>query len=126
MALPVLFSPEAIVEHFAGAGIHLSERELRATARRLGACRQIGKALFLTEKDLDRVIAAAAVAPEEGEDSVWQGSTGAAASGTILSPSPESAFARARERLTANSRQPKQPATKRGCVVPLSTAKKPN
>ena len=45
-------SPSAAVEKMAACGIHLSERTLRERARQLGACRVIGKAMFLMPSDI--------------------------------------------------------------------------
>jgi hypothetical protein len=120
-ALPELLSPEAVVAQFAQAGIAISERELRRRARKLRACREIGKALFFTPADVERIVAAAI--PEVPE---CPSSENEDQSGTTLSPSPESAFEEARKRLTGNSRKMLPSSTKRGSVVPLSTVRRQN
>lgn len=48
---PVL-SPAGAVESLLKSGVRVSERELRAKARRLGCYREIGRAMFFTEDDL--------------------------------------------------------------------------
>ena len=52
-------TPHAVVAILQSKGIAVSERTLREKARRLGACRIIGKAMFLMPEDIDAIIAAA-------------------------------------------------------------------
>ena len=56
-------TPEAVVSIFAAAGVRISERELRRKAREIGACCQIGKALFFTEGDVDAILEASRPCP---------------------------------------------------------------
>lgn len=53
-------SPAAVVETLGKAGVQISERELRAKARRIGCYREVGRAIFFTPADLDKLFA-----PEE-------------------------------------------------------------
>ena len=52
-------TPAMVVENMRERGIHLSERTLREFARRVGACRIIGKAMFFMPEDIEVLIAAA-------------------------------------------------------------------
>ena len=53
------FTPRAVVAILQSRGIVVSERTLREKARKLGACRVIGKAMFLMPADIDAIIEAA-------------------------------------------------------------------
>ena len=46
-------TPEEWVEVFAARGIHLSARTIRADARRLRACKMLGKAMILLPEHID-------------------------------------------------------------------------
>lgn len=48
-------TPEEWVAVFAERGIHLSARTVRADARRLGACRMLGKVMMLLPEHIDRL-----------------------------------------------------------------------
>jgi hypothetical protein len=48
-------TPEEWVKIFAARGVHLSARTVRAEARRLGACRILGKAMILLPEHIDRL-----------------------------------------------------------------------
>lgn len=48
-------TPEEWVEVFAARGIHLSARTIRADARRLRACKMLGKAMILLPEHIDRL-----------------------------------------------------------------------
>ena len=50
-------SPAKAVELFREKGIQVSERALRAKARRLGAYREIGKAMFFLPEDIVAIMA---------------------------------------------------------------------
>lgn len=52
-------TPAAVVKAFADRGVIFSERKLRELARRIGACRIIGKAMFLTPRDIEAILEAA-------------------------------------------------------------------
>lgn len=58
LALPEnqVYSPEAVVDILGKAGVKVSERELRAKARRLGCYREIGRAMFFLPEDLEVVM----------------------------------------------------------------------
>ncbi|THK35668.1 hypothetical protein EHS39_23900 [Ensifer sp. MPMI2T] len=56
-------TPAAAVAKLHAAGIHVSERPLRERARALGACRVIGKALFLLPADIETTLEAAKPKP---------------------------------------------------------------
>ena len=56
-------TPKAFVERLAKQGIIISERTLREKARQLGACRVIGKAIFLMPIDVETIVEAARVNP---------------------------------------------------------------
>src|ERR1051325_4550159 len=49
-------SPAAWCEIFAGKGLAMSERTLRAKARDLGACHVVGKAMIITPDQIDRIL----------------------------------------------------------------------
>lgn len=51
-------TPTQLVERFAKAGIHISERTLRDKARQIGAYRLIGKAMFLMPEDVEALLEA--------------------------------------------------------------------
>ena len=98
-----LYSPADLLAMFDAVGVVVSERTLRAQARRLGACRQIGNALFFTDQDVKRLI----------EGLVPCGSTDAATAkiGGSKPPLPADELGKARARLTG--KRPKKSPTKR-------------
>ncbi|WP_149738460.1 hypothetical protein [Rhizobium sp. RU20A] len=51
-------SPAVAVAMLQGQGIKISERTLRERARELGACRVIGKAMFLLPVDIEAILEA--------------------------------------------------------------------
>lgn len=57
-------TPASVVERLQERGIHLSERTLRDFARKVGACRIIGKAMFFMPEDIEVLIAAAKPHPK--------------------------------------------------------------
>ncbi len=57
-------TPAMVVEKMQERGVQLSERTLRAFARRVGACRIIGKAMFFMPEDIEVLIAAARPQPK--------------------------------------------------------------
>jgi hypothetical protein len=59
--LAAAMTPKAVVERLAKQGVVVSERTLRENARRIGACRIIGKTMFLMPADLTAIIEAARV-----------------------------------------------------------------
>jgi hypothetical protein len=114
-------TPATAVAKLQAAGIQLSERTLRERARALGACRILGKAMFLMPSDIDTIINAARPEPKECQKST---SEKAAMSGSMSLRWTESESADLRKRLIAGSRKTSQSSTKRMNVVPLSTDKK--
>lgn len=56
-------TPAEAVQKFQERGINLSERTLREFARRVGACRIIGKAMFLMPSDVDAILEASRPKP---------------------------------------------------------------
>ncbi|MDK1493351.1 hypothetical protein QN219_25435 [Sinorhizobium sp. 7-81] len=56
-------TPAAAVAKLQAAGIQVSERTLRERARALGACRVIGKAMFLLPSDIEVILEAAKPKP---------------------------------------------------------------
>jgi hypothetical protein len=61
--LAAAMTPKAVVERLAKQGVIISERTLREKARRIGACRIIGKTMFLMPADVEAIIEAARVPP---------------------------------------------------------------
>ncbi|MCA1403677.1 hypothetical protein I6F26_03540 [Ensifer sp. IC3342] len=57
-------TPASAVAKLRAAGIHVSERTLRERARALGACRIIGKVMFLLPADIDTILEAAKPEPK--------------------------------------------------------------
>ena len=62
-ALEEMISPATAVARLAAVGIHISERALRERAREIGAYRQIGRAIFFTPGDLEKIMAPVAASP---------------------------------------------------------------
>jgi hypothetical protein len=89
IALPQVVKPEDLALH-----LGVSERALRAAARKIGACRELGKSMFFLDTDVIMLMEALKSCPSP--------STGAAKSGTTGAPSPKSGYQAARERLTGN------------------------
>lgn len=56
-------TPAAVVAKLREAGIHISERALRERARALGACRIVGRAMFLMPSDIEALLEAAKPVP---------------------------------------------------------------
>lgn len=56
-------TPAAAAAKLLEAGVRISERTLRERARALGACRIIGKTMFLMPSDIDAILEAAKPAP---------------------------------------------------------------
>ncbi|MBB3385570.1 MULTISPECIES: hypothetical protein [unclassified Rhizobium] len=56
LKLSEALTPHAAVAILQSKGIAVSERTLREKARKLGACRIIGKAMFLMPEDIDAII----------------------------------------------------------------------
>jgi len=123
LALDCLHTPEDVVKAFAARGIIIKERTLRETARAHGACRRLGKALFFTDADIERLLTALAPAPQT-EGSEPCGSTSAELSGIIHSPSTGKDTANLRKRLTSGSRQTSPTSTKPGSAVLPFTGRK--
>ncbi|PDT39781.1 hypothetical protein CO656_19125 [Sinorhizobium sp. FG01] len=57
-------TPSAAVAKLQAVGIHVSERTLRERARALGACRIIGKTMFMLPSDIDAILEAARPKPK--------------------------------------------------------------
>ncbi len=83
-----------------------SERALRKKAREIGACGELGKAMVISEADVQALYEAIRCPSR---------STGAEATGTIQARLPEGGYEEALERLTRprlrESRQRKKPAS---------------
>ncbi|MGG7519646.1 hypothetical protein ACQ3G6_17360 [Allorhizobium undicola] len=118
-------TPATAVAILAERGIKISERTLRERARQLGACREIGKALFLMPADIETILDAAKPHPKH-EPIPCPTSPNAAKSGGIRSPFRDSDIENLRARLIGPRRSKSPSSTKPACVVPLSTAKKPS
>ncbi|XUY27956.1 hypothetical protein RMR21_006285 [Agrobacterium sp. rho-8.1] len=52
-------TPAMVAEKLRNRGIMISERTLRERARRIGAFREIGKAMFFMPEDIDALLEAA-------------------------------------------------------------------
>lgn len=63
-ALDGAITPAAAVAKLQALGIHVSERTLRERARALGACRIIGKVMFLLPADIETILEAAKPKPK--------------------------------------------------------------
>lgn len=63
-------TPGAVVEILAKCGVVVSERTLREEARRTGACRIIGRAMFFMPDDLDRIVEAMRPTPVEAPPNI--------------------------------------------------------
>lgn len=111
-------SPSSAVAKLQSAGIQISERTLRERARRIGAFREIGKAMFFMPEDIEKIITAAAP-----ENKPCQISKSAEMSGTTVSRWMESDTESLRKRLTNASQKTSRSSTKQGSVVPLSTVR---
>ena len=57
-------TPAAVVAVLLARGITLSERTLREHAKRIGACRVIGKTLFFMPSDIAKILEAAKAKPK--------------------------------------------------------------
>jgi hypothetical protein len=114
-------SPATAVEKLQAAGIHISERTLRERARAIGACRIIGKAMFLLPSDIDTIITAAKPEPAKCHTSSQEK---AETYGGMISPLTESGFENLLKRASEGSRKTSRTTTKRDSVVPLSMAKR--
>jgi hypothetical protein len=112
-------SPAVAVAKLQAAGIQISERTLRERARALGACRVLGKAMFLMPSDLDIIVNAAKPEPVPCRTSTSEGT-----SGTTVLPSMGYDTEDLLKRLKGGSRKTSPQSTKRGSVVLLSTARK--
>ena len=87
--LPDRTTPAELAAH-----LGVNERSLRALARRLGACRELGKTMILLREDVATLMEAMRCPYT---------STAAARSGTTAAPSRASDFASLQARLTASS-----------------------
>jgi len=113
-------TPAQIVAEMAAKGIKVSERSLRAQARRLGACRTFGKAMILLPEHIDLIFGAPACPPENDMASSFTGAAqlGGRAGGL---KARSDTTARALELLMRQSQKPKsEPSrTRRGNVLSL-------
>jgi hypothetical protein len=109
-------TPEQVVAAFKAKGIDVSERKLRERARKLGACRILGKTMILLPEHVDLIIS---------EPDKWQSkstseatSTGGAADLLMQVTTTEEVL----EHLTRISRTPKSGHSKRkpGNVLSLA------
>lgn len=114
-------TPADAVAKLKARNIDISERTLRERARKLGACRVIGKAMFLMPDDIETILNAA-----KPEPTTCQTSKSEETSGTTALPSMGYDTEDLLRRLTKGSRKTSQRNTKRASVVLLSTAKRPS
>jgi hypothetical protein len=105
--LETAMSPSRVVEILAERGITISERTLRESARKKGACRVIGKTLFLTANDIDILLNDAKPEPKPCHNSKSE-----AGSGITNSPLTDRDIENLRARLTKGSRKTSPSNTK--------------
>ena len=93
------------------AELRCSERHLRALARRLGACRLIGKTMLLTETDIHAILEASRPCPSRSTSAEMSGITGAQL--------PEGDYEALRARVTKQLRSasPQKERRPRGKVI---------
>jgi hypothetical protein len=96
-------SPAAAAAQLRAGGIRISERTLKERARALGACRYIGKAMFLMPEDLNVIVDAA-----KREAVSCRNSQSVEKSGTTVSPWTETDAEDLRARLTKSSQKKSQ------------------
>ena len=48
-------TPSEWVEHFAGRGLQISERSLRASARKHGMCLTLGREMLISPEQMDAI-----------------------------------------------------------------------
>ena len=84
-------SPATAVDILGAKGVQISERALRERAREIGAYRQIGRALFFTPADLEKITEPVACLPTRVAPK--------ARTGTRLARSTVSELSEARARL---------------------------
>jgi len=118
-ALERAISPTEATAMLAKAGVPISERTLRAKARQIGACRVIGRCMFLMPEDIDRIIETSKLEPKECPTS-----TAGEKSGNTVSRWTEKELDNLLTRVTEGSRKTSRQNTKPASVVRLSTAKK--
>lgn len=106
--LPDHIKPGDLAEH-----LGVSERTVRETARALGACRIIGKAMILLPEDVEAIL--------EASKPCQSKSTSAADTGTIEGPLPEGDFEALQKRLTGKRQNAsrRKSNTRRGSVVSM-------
>lgn len=109
-------TPEQVVAAFRARGIEVSERTLRQRARKLGACRILGKTMILLPEHVDLIIAE----PDKwlSKSTSEATSIGGAATLAMLATTDEEVL----EHLTRISRTPKSGLSKRrpGNVLSLA------
>ena len=69
-----VISPAEAVERLCEKGVKISERALREKARRIGAYREIGKAMFFLPADLDRIMEPTTCSPSPAGQKARTGS----------------------------------------------------
>ena len=121
-SLDEAITPADAVAKLKARNIDISERTLRERARRLGACRVIGKTLFLLPSDIDTILNAAK--PEPAPQCPTSTSEKAATSGTTVSRWTENDTENLLKRVTGGSRKTSRASTKPASVVQLSTARR--
>ena len=120
-ALDDAITPADAVARLRARNIDISERTLRERARKLGACRVIGKAMFLLPSDIETILNAAKPEPTECQTSTSEREV---TSGSTISRWTERDTENLLKRVTAGSRKTSRSSTRSGSVVPLSTAKR--
>jgi hypothetical protein len=106
--LPELYTAAAVAKH-----IGCNERRLRKIARELGACREIGKTMVLTDDDI-RAILEATRCPSNSSDVAKSGTTGAQL------PSGDYAVLQAQRTKPQPNRSSRTSKPKRGNVISMA------
>ena len=109
-------TPEQVVAAFKAKGIEVSERKLRERARKLGACRILGKTMILLPEHVDLIIAEHDKWPSKNTSEAT--STGGADDLLTMATTTEEVL----EHLTRISRTPRSGLSKRkpGNVLSLA------
>jgi len=111
-------TPEEWVEAFAERGIHLSARTIRADARRLGACKILGKAMILLPEHIDRLFQEPQACPSNSTNG--QGDGGSRAGSTAYRPANTTdkalAYLLQRQKETPSKRSPSSKGRKSNVI----------
>jgi hypothetical protein len=112
-------SPADWLDVFAAKGLPISERTLRAKARKLGACHVIGKAMIITPGQIDRILEDSLCPSNPIQEAQHGGRE--ARSNITGDPSPATS-AKALAHLQRMARKTGSRTGKRGNVVAISSA----